>query len=242
MSRLPRPVPLPRPSSGRNRDRTTAASALRPGFRGVRAAGGRGRRASAGRRRDGGGVRAVTGESYLLDGLWCMRCRRWMRPTSVVPGGRRYRCGTPCPQPDVAAGCVESDLVLRASLRAMVTLHPDLARDTYIGASLEHLADWDATGRHRPDPDQVRHWHSVNLHDHRELLHAAFLRVDVDRAGRVVPVWRHRLRGAAFRSCVAGSGPSARLRASPCPWHTSTNVRPRSRSEPRTRPDSGPTP
>ena len=132
---------------------------------------------------------------FLVDSLWCAVCRRRLRPASYGEDGRFYVCGPACPRPALPAGPIEHDLVLRASLRALVTLYPDVARVTYVGDRLADLADWNTDHHPAPDPAEVRRWERIAWGDHRAMIREAFLRVEVDAAGGIHPVWRHRAEG-----------------------------------------------
>lgn len=132
----------------------------------------------------------ATGGDYLADELlWCLLCRRWLRPAPQVDGTRVYSCGPPCSQPALAAEPVELDLVLGAVTRAVTALHPELARVQHGDAAFAH---WSAAEQPQADAAEVRRWQMCDLSDRRAMLRAAYLRVEVNAQGQLRPVWRHR--------------------------------------------------
>ncbi|MGH3735757.1 MAG: hypothetical protein ACRDT6_09070 [Micromonosporaceae bacterium] len=141
-------------------------------------------------------------DDYIAEELlWCLVCSRQTVPAPRVDGSRFYACGLDCPQADLPAIPVEQDLMLPALVRAYVALYgvgrtgeplPDEGAATAaIAVSFTGATPW------RPDDEPVvsaaeqQRWQHTDPSDHRAMLLAAYVRVTVDAAGTVTPVWRH---------------------------------------------------
>jgi len=111
---------------------------------------------------------------YLLEGLlWCGLCGRPMGRTRHRGGPRAYHCGPGCSRPGTPAVRAEQDLLLSALVRAHAVLY-GIGRATATAS-----------------PVETRRWLSCDLLDRRAVLRTAYLRVVVDLAGSLHPVWRH---------------------------------------------------
>ncbi|MGH3736445.1 MAG: hypothetical protein ACRDT6_12620 [Micromonosporaceae bacterium] len=112
----------------------------------------------------------------------------------MVDRTRYYACGLDCPQPDLLAIRVEQDLLLPAMVRAHQVLY-GVGRQIATDASGSGLiftgpTPWRPTGTLVVSSEELRRWQHTDPRDHRAMLLAAYMRVTVDAAGTVTPVWR----------------------------------------------------
>lgn len=142
-------------------------------------------------------------DEFLVRGLVrCGACSRLMVAVRHLHGQRAYSCGPVCPQPDVAARPLEQDLLLRALVRAYVTLYgvgrprldPGILDVRGRSGDQEHPR---STGGTRSDPvpsaEEVHRWQWCDVSDRRAVLHTAYTCVIVDTGGEPRPVWRHEI-------------------------------------------------
>ncbi|MGH3714198.1 MAG: hypothetical protein ACRDT4_12160 [Micromonosporaceae bacterium] len=141
-------------------------------------------------------------DDYIAEELlWCLVCSSLMVPAPRVDGTRYYSCGLDCPQPDLRATAVEQDLMLPALVRAYVVLYG-------VGRTGEHPSDdeevapgikvaftgatpWRPQGELLVSAEERNAWLRCDPQNHRAVLLTAYVRVTVDVAGTVNPVWRH---------------------------------------------------
>jgi hypothetical protein len=111
----------------------------------------------------------------------CRRCWRLMVPAREINwlGSRVYSCGPACPQPDLPAERLETDMLLAALIRGAVAA-TDCA---FVGPAV--------TGA------EMLRWERCDPSDRRTMLCAAYLWIDVTEQGQVWPVWRHLSSGPA---------------------------------------------
>lgn len=114
-------------------------------------------------------------------------------------GARMYSCGPGCPQPDLPAERVESDLLLCALIRGAVAA-TDCA---FVGPAV--------TG------EEMMRWERCDARDRRAIVRAAYLRVDVTEYGRLWPVWRHLSDQPAVGVARVPMAPDRRPRPVPTP-------------------------
>ncbi|MGH3715064.1 MAG: hypothetical protein ACRDT4_16610 [Micromonosporaceae bacterium] len=123
-----------------------------------------------------------------------------MVPAPRVDGSRYYSCGIDCPQPDLRAVGVEQDLMLPALVRAYVVLYGVGRADVTVDG--EHAAvscalsftgatPWREPGELVVSDEERNAWLRCDPRNHRAVLLTAYLRVTVDAAGTVIPVWRY---------------------------------------------------
>ncbi len=133
------------------------------------------------------GRAAVPGDPYLLRGLLvCVLCGRLMVSGCGTDGTRRYACLPACRQPDLHAEPAESDMLLGALIRCVVTRHPEFGR-TQQGDPGDPES-WS----HGPavSVEEMRRWTRCDVRDRRAVLLTAYSRVVVNPEGRLRPVWR----------------------------------------------------
>lgn len=140
---------------------------------------------------------------WLLRGwLVCDVCGRVMTPAlNTAADLRVYSCGPVCPQVDLPATDVEQDMLLGALVRAVTTLHRDLAR-----AAPEPGGMVWRTGERPPvDADALARWQQCELTERTTVLAAAYVSIRVTAAGKVRPVWQ-RNASADIARALSGGG------------------------------------
>lgn len=140
-------------------------------------------------------------DDYIAEKLlWCLVCSHQMVPAPRVDGTRYYSCGLNCDQPDVPAIPVEQDLMLPAMVRAYVALYGVGRGGVTAGEEDGALTDalnftsatpWRPQGEPVVSAEERNAWLRCDPRTHRAVLLTAYVRVTVDAAGRVNPVWRH---------------------------------------------------
>ncbi len=125
---------------------------------------------------------------YILDGKFLLHrpCGRWMRPRPDEGGLRTYWCGSACLGGVVDAAPVETEVEFATLARAVVTLHPDLARRHHRD---QDRLDWCEAPSAEVDAEELRRWQRCDLSDRRAMVRTAYVRVEIDEQGHV-----HRVR------------------------------------------------
>ncbi len=79
------------------------------------------------------------------------------------------------------APTVETEVEFATLARAVVTLHPDLARRHHRD---QNRLDWSEAPPAEVDAEELRRWQRCDLSDRRAMVRTAYVRVEIDEHGR----------------------------------------------------------